>query len=118
MQTDVGTTGVAYWSLSSSGCDRNGAGFLELRKLVQGLGKSNESLPSDEQKAEIRFSLARDTVTRNREKLACSPGPIYKSRERARMAQSPYFQTAEDLSGSENTNLVIRRKKLFPDSEL
>ena len=30
--------------------DRDGAGFLELRKLAQGFEKSNESLPCDEQK--------------------------------------------------------------------
>ena len=57
MQTDVRTTGVVYWYLSSSVYDRNEAGLPELRNLVQGSGKSSESLASDEQKAVINKIL-------------------------------------------------------------
>lgn len=57
MQTDVRTTGVVYWYLSSSVYNRNEAGLPELRNLVQGSGKSSESLASDEQKAVINKIL-------------------------------------------------------------
>ena len=57
VQTGVRTIGVAYWCLSSPVYDGNEAGFLEFRKLIQGSGKSSESLPSDEQKAVINKTL-------------------------------------------------------------
>ena len=48
VQTDVGSIGVAY--ISPSTYNRKDVGFLELRKLAQGFGKTDKFLPSDEQR--------------------------------------------------------------------
>ena len=58
VQTDVGHTGVAY--ISPSTYNRKDAGFLELRKLAQGFGKTDKFLPSDEQ----RVFLAKTRISR------------------------------------------------------
>ena len=55
VQTDVGGTGVAYVSVSTY--DRKDAGFLELRKLAQDFGKTDQFLPSDEQRGFLAKTL-------------------------------------------------------------
>lgn len=105
MHTDVRTTGVVYWCLSSSAYDRNEAGFLEFGKLVQGSGKSSESLPSDEQKAFINnIFISKRHSHRKLRKAGLKPWNYTQKEGGDCTVHSPSIQTSQNLPNSEHTN--------------